>query len=150
MTNIVVKLPSIDKLKKETGNISEHLTAAAIGILRPDILRKWSAGLGGDGVAMPPLSPDYQAKKETGTAIDGAGQNRGGVGIRNLLLSGQMQRALTAAAVSKKSAKLFFADEQENAKAQKNHALSKNHMMRVEQKIVKKVTDFVLKKIRGK
>ena len=139
-------------LNKITQNIRQDdlqriTLSGALGVVRPEMLRNWLKGIGGDGVQMPPLSKEYAEDKASGKVKVGS-MTRGGEPIRNLVLTGDMQRAFIAG-IKSQWVRLFFNSAVENEKAAKNHRLSKSHMMKVSQEIIKKLTNYITKKIRG-
>ena len=146
--NVTVKfnLDGTKQVVKNIKNIDKILDAGSQGIVRTGILENWLAGKGGNGKQMPALSPKYADRKSEGKVKVG-GSNRGGEPIRNLLLTGSMQRAFQVLKEAPRRFKLAFVSSVENTKAIGNHKYSKDNMMKVSTKIRKKFTAFVNKQI---
>lgn len=151
MSQIVkIKLPSIKKLLAELTPQErvKNMQDAAVRTVLPRLLRNWKNGIGGDGEAMPPLSEEYAEAKVAGKVRVGE-QFRGGEPIRNLTLSGDMNRSLSVGNEGQ-AVKVFFNDKREALKAANNHDLSNEHMMKVSKKIRQSFMSNLLKRLRGK
>ena len=147
---VILKLDNLNAIKKNLtqGKKKKHLTAVTKGVIIPDMIDNWLKAKGGDGKAMPPLSEEYAEDKKSGKVLVGS-QFRGGQPIRNLTLSGDMQRAIEAGS-NGQDVKIYFKGRKEAEKAAANHWLSNEHMMKVSKKIVKRATDMFKKLIMRK
>ena len=148
MAKVTVKadLDGTKTVIKNLNNLDKPLSAGTQGIIRTGMIENWLAGKGGDGKTMPGLSPKYAVKKQEGKAKS-EGKNFGGSPIRNLLLSGSMQRAFSVGKVRDNVYKLFFSGAKENTKAVGNHKNSDEKMMKVSKKLKDRLTKFVNKAI---
>jgi len=141
---IKINLDGTIRVIKNLDKIDLPMDQGAQGIVRTDILDNWSKRQGGDGASMPRLSGAYARRKAAGKVRVG-NDNRGGDPIRNLLLTGDMQRAFHVFKIKRNSYKLAFDTDKENTKATNNHKLSNDHMMKVSKKIRKKYVRFINK-----
>jgi len=156
---IIINLDSTERIKKNLEKIDIQMKQGSQAIVRKGILENWAKAKGGDGKSMPALSTEYKELKTSGKVRvypkgkskggkrakkgEAEGMLRGGSGKRDLMLSGDIQRAFNLFKTKKQQYKLYFADDLQNAKADGNHNKSGKHMMKVSAKIKKKFVNFI-------